>query len=152
MLNCIPGFGGDDGRVTACYIILWKLTLVDFTFLGAKIYRELLLQTCITFIFFIGKDTLHGTGLPYLLATGGGYMHIRQKLSNMAGCVILKRQHIYEPNHTSLVFVYYEFSLFCTAVITEKVCKRNGIKAVGKLFPLAPGDIIRNGSTLLLGK
>lgn len=70
----------------------------------------------------------------------------------MAGCVILKRQHIYEPNHTSLIFVYYKFSFFGTTIIAEKVCKRNGIKAVGKLFPLAPGDIIRNGSTLLLGE
>ena len=72
LLNGIPGLGGDDGRVTACYIILWKLTLVDFTFLGAKIYRELLLQTCITFIFFIGKDTFHRACLPHRPAAGRG--------------------------------------------------------------------------------
>ena len=70
LLNGIPGLGGDDGRVTACYIILWKLTLVDFTFLGAKIYRELLLQTCITFIFFIGKDTWYNKTIISILGNG----------------------------------------------------------------------------------
>ena len=79
-------------------------------------------------------------------------MHIRQELSNMAGCIILKCQHIYEPNHTGFSFIDNKFSFFDATVITEKVCKRNSIKAVGKLFPLAPGDIIRNGSALFLGK
>lgn len=136
MLNGIPGLRGNDGGVSACYIILRKLTLVDFAFFGAKIYREFLLQACITFIFFISQYAYYGFVIPSILAAGRWYMHIRQELSNMAGCVILKRQHIYEPNHTSLIFVYYKFSFFGTTVIAEKVCKRNGIKAVANCFRL----------------
>ena len=39
MLNGIPGIGGDDGRVTACYIILWKLTIIELASFCPKVYR-----------------------------------------------------------------------------------------------------------------
>ena len=67
-------------------------------------------------------ESYYGFVIPSILATGRGYMHIRQELSNMAGCVILKCQHIYEPNHTGFSFIDNKFSQgIIEAVIVFKI-------------------------------
>ena len=56
-LNLLPFVRLNDGGMTARHIILWDFTLVGLHFLFQKIHRKLLLEQCITLVFFVLKDT-----------------------------------------------------------------------------------------------
>ena len=68
-LHLLPFVRLNDGGMTARHIILWDFTLVGLHFLFQKIYREFLLEQCITLVFLILKDTGDRGLAPCLLAT-----------------------------------------------------------------------------------
>ena len=67
-LHLIPFVRLNDGGVATRHIILWDFALVGLHFLFQKVHRELLVEQCITLVFFVLKDTGDRSFAPFCFA------------------------------------------------------------------------------------
>ena len=56
----------DDGFVVALHIILRNFTFIDLFLLGEEVHGVGFLKECIALVFFVGKDAVDCSGIPFL--------------------------------------------------------------------------------------
>ena len=69
-LHLLKHVRADDGFVVAFHIVLRNFTLVDFFLLSEEVHSVGLLKERIALVFFVGKDTADGSGIPFIFTAG----------------------------------------------------------------------------------
>jgi len=148
-LHQIPLCRLNNGRVAVLYIVLGHLALVGFHFLLQKVYCKGFLQNSVSPVFLILQNALNGGNRPFLLAAGCGDALCGEGFRNGAGGLALHKQCV-DPLY-DFGFLRYDFRCAIgTLALTKEGSVGHRNLAVSKPFPLTPGDILRDGSALLL--
>ena len=148
-LNLLPFPGFDDGGVAVLHVVLGNLSLVDLGFLGEEIHRKRLLKQSGAFVLFIPQDTFHGGSLPDDLFAGGRDALLRQHSGYGIGGFPLKELAV--DAFDDLCFLRNDLRQpVGTFAVTQELAVRDADFTVREPFPLSPGDILGNGTALLL--
>jgi hypothetical protein len=149
MLNKIKRLRAYDCRVAVFYIVLRDFTLINFHFLGKKIYCKCLLQYRIPFVLFILQNAEYRARLPIIFARWCWYRILGQMFRYTRGCLSCKKKPVDLTDYCSFLRHNFRQTILPFFIAEEPLIWHTDL-AIGKSFALAPGDILRNAAAFFL--
>lgn len=149
-MHFLPHRLADDTGMPVLHIVLRRFTLVWLSGFCQEIHGDLFLEDGITHIFLVFQNATYSVRFPSMPLPRGGNSIVHKNAADICAAFSGKSQQIDEPHDSGSGFIDLNFAILA-ALIPQKQSGEM-IDSLGVSMADGPGDILRDGSTLLFGK